>query len=290
MPDKDLHNLILRAEALMKTNWIHAVQILEKAALDHPDDPRPLISLGDFYQKRLLYKKAIKCFQSALKISPADNHLKLIIGNTYFAEGEYQLAIVYYDQIADPNPDVRYNKALALAYLGRHLDSIAIMRQLLDMIDNNPFIYFLLIEQLLRVEDYQSASQYIAKAEAKIGQHRHLQLLKALNYAHFQNWLFAYNAFHNFELSGDIHQTDHMLIYADCAVKCGMTDRAIVILEKGVEHNPYGMGLYEELIRLLIQRNDRVRAKKYLRQARRYFPLLSPLLQLMQARLGQPQD
>lgn len=290
MPDKDLQNLIMRAEALMKSNWIHAVQILEKAAQDHPENPLPLISLGDFYQKRLLFKKAVMCFQSALKITPQDNHLKLIIGNTYFAEGEYQLAIVYYDQIEDPHPDVRYNKALAMAYMGRHLESIAIMRQLLDMIDNNPFIYFLLIEQLLRVEDYKSASEYITKAEAKIGQHRHLLLLKALNFAHFQNWLHAYNAFYTFERSGDIHQTEHMLIYADCALKCGMQDRAIVILAKGIDHNPYGMGLYEELIRLLIQKNDRAQAKKYLKQAKRYFPLLSPLLQLMQARLGKPQE
>ncbi|MFO8145044.1 MAG: tetratricopeptide repeat protein [Candidatus Syntrophosphaera sp.] len=290
MSDKDVHNLILRAEALMKSNWIHAVQILNQAVEEHPNDPLPLIALGNFHQRRLLFQKAIKYFQSALKLSPKDNQLKLVIGNTYFAEGEYHLAIVYYDKIEDPHPDVRYNKALALAYMGKHEESIAIMRQLLDMIDNNPFIYFLLIEQLLRIEDYDSASEYLAKAESKIGQHRHLLLLKALNYAHSKNWLLAFNAFSEYEKKGNITQFEHIQVYADSALKSGMTGRAIAILEEGVEKNPYAMGLYEELIRLLIQQKEKDRARHYLRQAKRYFPLLSPLLQLMQTRLGRQED
>lgn len=290
MTDKDMQNLILRAEALMKSNWIQAVQILDKAVEENPKDPLPLIALGNFYQKRLLFQKAVKYFQSALKLSPDDNQLKLVIGNTYFAEGEYQLAIVYYDKIEDPHPDVRYNKALALAYMGRHEESIVIMRQLLDMIDNNPFIYFLLIEQLLRIEDHESAGEYLARAEAKIGQHRHLLLLKALNYAHSKNWLLAFNAFAEYEKKGNITQFEHLQIYADCALKSGMPERAIAILETGVEKNPYAMGLYEELIRLLIQRNEKSRARQYLKQAKRYFPLLSPLLQLMQTRLGRKED
>ncbi len=290
MPDKDMQNLILRAEALMKSNWIHAVQLLNQAAEENPKDPLPLIALGNFYQKRLLFQKAIKCFQSALKLSPADNQLKLVIGNTYFAEGEYQLAIVYYDKIEDPHPDVRYNKALALAYLGKHQESIAIMRELLDMIDNNPFIYFLLIEQLLRIEDHDSAGEYLAKAESKIGQHRHLLLLKALNYAHSKNWLLAFNSFSEFEKKGNITQSEHIQVYADSALKSGMPERAVAILERGIERNPYAMGLYEELIRLLIQADERAKAEKYLKQARKYFPLLSPLLQLMQTRLGRKED
>lgn len=283
--DKDLQNLILRAEALMKHNWLHAIQLLEKAVEQNPGDPRPLIALGDFYQRRQIFSKAIRCYQSALKFSPRDDHLKLVIGNAYFAEADYQLAIVYYDQISHPHADVRYNKALALAYLGRHRESIAIMQELLDMIDNNPFIYFLLIEQLLRVEDFSAARDYVARAERKIGNHRHLMLLGAIIYAHFQNWLFAYNAFSSYEASGDIVQTEYVLIYADCAGKSGMKERAVPILERGIENNPYSTALYEEIIRLLIQQNRPAKAREYLKQAKRFFPQLTPLLTLMQARL-----
>jgi tetratricopeptide (TPR) repeat protein len=290
MPDKDLHNLILRAEALLKTNWLHAVQLLNQAVEEHPNDPRPLVVLGDFFQSRQLFDKAIKSYQSALKLSPDDDHLKLIIGNSYFATGDYNLAIVYYDQIKNPHNDVRYNKALALAYEGKHQESIVIMRQLIDLIDNNPFIYFLLIEQLLRVGDYQSARDYITRAESKIGSHRHLLLLKALTYAHFQNWLMAYYCFTNYERGGELINSDHMLIYADCAIKCGMSERAVSILQQAIDLNPYAIALYEEIVRLLIQHRKLDQAKQYLKKARRFFPLLSPLLQLLQARLTQAKD
>ncbi len=286
MADRDLQNLILRAEALMKSNWIHAVQLLIGAVEQNPQDARPLIALGDFYQKRQLFQKAVKCYQSALKLDPEDNKLKLIIGNTFFAQGEYQLAIVYYDQISDPHSDVRYNKALALAYLGRNRESIEIMKDLMNVIDNNPFIYFLLIEQLLRVDEYDTARKYIQRAEARIGPHRHLLLLKGLTQAHFKNWLLALDAFMDYEKSGAALQTEHVLVYADCAVKCGLPGLAIPPLERAIERNPYSMGLYEEIIRLLIQQKHTDKARHYLNEAKRYFPLLSPLLQLLQSRLG----
>ncbi|MBP9038184.1 MAG: tetratricopeptide repeat protein [Candidatus Syntrophosphaera sp.] len=286
LAEKELQNLLLRAGALMKTNWIYAVQLLNKAAEENPEDPRPLIALGDFYQERQLFNKAVKYYQSALKLNPDDDRLKLIIGNTLFSEGEYQLAIVYYDQIDDQTVDVRYNKALALAYLGRNRESINIMRDLLDLIDNNPFIYFLLIEQLMHIEEFEEAQKYIQRAEKRIGEHRHLMLLKALIYAHFQNWLLAYNAFYNYEQSGDIVQSEHIYIYADCAVKSGMSNRAIQILEKGIDDNPYSIPLYEELIRLLIQQNRITKARHYMQEAKHHFNVLSPLLQLMDARLN----
>lgn len=284
--EKDLQNLILRAEALMKTNWIHAVQLLLQAVEENPQVSLPLVALGDFYQKRQLYDKAVKSYQSALKLNPDDNQLKLIIGNTLFAQGEYNLAIVYYDRITDPQSDVRYNKALALAYLGRSRESIAIMREMTTVIDNNPFIYFLLIEQLLRIEDYVSARDYIAKAEAKIGPHRHLLLLKGLTYAHFKNWLLALNSFIAFEQSGALMQTENVLIYADCAAKSGMPALALGPLERAIERNPFSVALYEEIIRLLTQQKQLDKARKYMHQAKRYFPLLSPLLQLLASRLG----
>lgn len=284
--DEDMRKLILRAEALMKTNWLHAAQLLMQAVEENPDHPHPLIALGDFYQKRQLYSKAVRCFQSALKLTPNDDQLKLVIGNTFFAQGEYQLAIVYYDKISEPSADIRYNKALALAYLGKNLESIAIMRELMNVIDNNPFIYFLLIEQLFRVEDFEAAQRCIAKAEAKIGPHQHLLLLKALSFAHFKNWLMALDAFMAYDRLGNKMQTEHRLIYSGCAVKSGMPKLGISVLERAVKENPYSIALYEELVRLLMREKEPEKARRYLKQAKRFYPLLSPMLQLLQGRLG----
>jgi len=154
MTDQSLNNLILRAEALMKTNWLHAVQLLEEASQTHPEDPRALISLGEFYMRRQLYPQAISKLQSALQLSADDNLIKYLIGNCYFADGNYRMAVVYYDMIPSPWQDIRYNKALALAYMGKTQESVAIMRDLIKEVDSNPFIYFLMVEQLLRGSDW----------------------------------------------------------------------------------------------------------------------------------------
>jgi tetratricopeptide (TPR) repeat protein len=285
MNDKDINNLIQRAEALMKTNWLHAIQLLQQAADENPEDPRPLVALGDFFQRRQLYTRAISSYQTALKLLPEDFHLKYIIGNCYFANAEYRLAIVYYDQIENPGPDIRYNKALALAYLGRHRESITIMVELLDVIDNNHFIYFLLIEQLLRVEDWDRAKRYMAQAEAKVGNHRHLLLLKAVINYHLEVWLPAYHAFSVYEQTSPLTQADHFAAYATCAHRIGMPEQAVSILERGIRENPYNLRLYEDLVRHLIQLGRNSQAEDALARARSYFPQLNPILRLLQARL-----
>jgi tetratricopeptide (TPR) repeat protein len=168
MNDIELSNLIQRAEALMKTNWLHAVQLLEQASEKRPDDPRPLLSLGEFYHRRQQYEKAVSVLQSALNIDPRDNYVKYMVANSSFALGNYRMAIVYYDMIEDPGQDILYNKALTLAYMGRNHESIELLRALLKDVDNNPFFYFLLIEQLIRVQDYQTAAPTLQ--ERKKGQ------------------------------------------------------------------------------------------------------------------------
>ncbi|NLK49622.1 MAG: hypothetical protein GX294_03125, partial [Candidatus Cloacimonetes bacterium] len=55
MKENGLKHLILRAEALMQTNWLHAIQLLESATHLYPSNPRAYTSLGEFYLKRGLY-------------------------------------------------------------------------------------------------------------------------------------------------------------------------------------------------------------------------------------------
>ncbi|MDP2172298.1 MAG: tetratricopeptide repeat protein [Candidatus Cloacimonadaceae bacterium] len=286
MNDIELGNLILRAEALMKSNWLHGYHLLLQAAQEHPDDPRGWLSLGDFYHGRSRHEEAIKAYQSALRLQPKDNQLQTVIGNCYFAMGDYRIAIIYYDQVINPSPEVGYNKALALAYQGKHRESIAIMKDLLDLIDNNPFIYFLLVEQLLRVSDYAAAQRYLKKAEARIGKHKHIMLLKAITYAKQEIWLTAYHAFNEYMQSGSLQLADHMLTFALCALNIGMPNRSIEILESAVLENPYKSQLYEELVRLLIAQNKRARAREVLKIANDKLSSMNPVLKLLQARLG----
>jgi len=285
MTDQSLNNLILRAEALMKTNWLHAVQLLEEASQTHPEDPRALISLGEFYMRRQLYPQAISKLQSALQLSADDNLIKYLIGNCYFADGNYRMAVVYYDMIPSPWQDIRYNKALALAYMGKTQESVAIMRDLIKEVDSNPFIYFLMVEQLLRGQEYQEALHFVGLAEAKVGRHKHLMLLKALIYSRLEIWIKAYDAFKQADEGTGLGNSDYLHSYAVSAMRIGLNGKAIELLYRALEDNPYSSLYYEELLRLLIQEGDQQAARKVLRQAKKHVARFNPMLKLLQARI-----
>jgi len=285
MNDIELSNMILRAEALMKSNWLHAVQLLQQAARERPDDPRPLISLGEFYHRRQQYEQAVSTLQSALNIEPHNNYVKYMIANSNFALGNYRMAIVYYDMIDQPGQDIMYNKALTLAYMGRNHESIELLRKLLQEGDSNPFFYFLLIEQLIRVQDYRSAAEYIAQAESRSANHRHLQLLKAITFAKQNQWLNAYDAFSKYDQGSQLNNPDYLHSYAQCAIRIGLSDNAISLLERALDENPYGTALYEELLRLLVQKKQWNKANKYLKQARQYLVRFNPIMRLLESRV-----
>lgn len=290
MNDTELSNLILRAEALMKTNWLHAVQILQQASQQRTDDPRPLISLGEFFHRRQQYDQAVSVLQTALNIDSRNNYVKYLIANSNFALGNYRMAIVYYDLIDQPGQDIQYNKALTLAYMGRNHESIEILRQLLSDEESNPFFYFLLIEQLIRVQDYRSASEYITRAESKSANHRHLQLLKAITFSKQSQWLNAYDAFNRYDQDTQMSNSDYLHSFAQCAMRIGLSDKAIALLERALEDNPYGHSLYEDLLRLLVQKKQWQTARLYLKRAKHYLVRVNPILKLLESRIKQEEE
>ncbi|HNZ07835.1 MAG: tetratricopeptide repeat protein [Candidatus Cloacimonetes bacterium] len=285
MTDQSLNNLILRAEALMKTNWLHAVHLLEEAISTHPEDPRALISLGEFYMRRQMYPQAIAKLQSALQLAANDDLIKYLIGNCFFADGNYRMAVVYYDQIASPWNDILYNKALALAYMGKSQESVVIIRELVKYPDANPFIYFLLVEQLLRNQEYKEALRYVQLAEGKMGKHKHLMLLKALIYSRLEVWIQAYDSFTKADADQGLTNSDYLHSYAVSAMRIGLDSKAIELLHRALEDNPYSSLFYEELLRLLIQQKDMKAARKVLTQAKKHVTRFNPMLKLLQARI-----
>lgn len=285
MNPTELNNLVLRATALLKTNWLHAAHILETAVIDNPDNPVLLQNLGDIYLKRQLYEKALVCYQDALANKPADTYLLFIIGNCYFAMGDYRLANSYFNQIPDPPPEVLYNKALCLSFLGNTQDSIKVILRILNLMSDNPFIYFLLIEQYLRLENYDEALSVINTAELKFGKHIQLLLFSALIHTKKGIWLKAYHAFQQCDKLFPITNSEHLLNYAVAAKKIGMEASAVDILLRAREHDPYISSIHEELIRLQLQTGDWLGAKKSLTIAKKYILRLTPVLKLLQERI-----
>lgn len=286
MNQTEITNLILRANALMKNNWLHAVHILETALLEHPDNLHLLINLGEIFLERQLFDKALGYYQKAMAIKPDDPHLLYIIGNCYFSTGEYRIAHTYYNRITTPSPEVLYNKALSMAFLGQHKESIDVINSLLGIMDDNPFIYFLLIEQHLRIQNYEQAHQIIRTAELRFGKHKQLLLLSAVVNAKKGIWLKAYHSFSEYNLLSQIKNPDHLVAFAQAANKIGLNDRAIELLQQASKINPYISSIYEELIRLQLAMGDIQGARESLKTAKRYVVRLNPILKLLQDRIN----
>ncbi len=281
----DINNLIQRANALSKTNWLQAVYLLQEALKEEPENLPLLVNLGDIYLERQLFEKALSYYHKAISLLPENPQLLFLIGSCYFSLGEYRIANSYYKRIPDPPPEILYNIALAYAFLGSYQDSIDTIHKILNVMDDNPFIYFLLVEQYMRLQNYDRAYDTIQIAEKKFGKHRQLLILSALVYGKKGIWLKSYYSFVEYESINEITNPDHLLVYADAAVNIGMPDRAIELLQKAQEINPYISAVYEELIRLLLQKNDYKRAKKILATAKKYILHFSPILYLFKERL-----
>ena len=285
MNSTEISNLILRANALVKTNWLHAVHILEQAKTENPQNLSILMNLGNVFLERQLFEKALGYFQEAIALKPDDPQLLYIIGNCYFSTGEYRIANSYFNQIKDPPPEVLYNKALSLAFLGMNKESIEVINQLLLILTDNPFIYFLLIEQHLRIQNYELAHQIIVKSKKLFGKHRQLLLLSAIVNSKKCIWLQAYHDFAEYEALSPINNPDHLVAFAQAAYKIGLGDRSINLLNRALKQNPYISSAYEELIRIQLQKSDFAGARKTIKLAKQYITRFNPILKLLQERV-----
>jgi tetratricopeptide (TPR) repeat protein len=286
MKQTEISNLIMRANALLKSNWLHAVNLLEQANDQYPDNLRIIMNLGDIYMEKQFFEKALSYYQKASALRPDSPQLHFLIGTCYFSMYEYRIAISYFNRISDPTPEVLYNKALCHAFNGSYKESIETIQQFLKVMDNNPFIYFLLIEQYIRIQNYETANEVIRTAEARFGKHRQLMLLSALVNSKRGIWLKAYHCFAEYEVLGAINSPEHLIYYANSAAKIGLPDKAMDLLRRAQNLNPYLSTIYEELIRLQLHRGDLAGARESLKQAKKNIIRFGPILRLLQERVN----
>ncbi len=286
MTQTEINNLILRANALIKTNWLHAVHLLEQANDQFPDNIRIIMNLGDIFLERQLFEKALGYYQKASALRPENPHLLYLIGTCYFSMGEYRIANSYFNRITDPPPEVLYNKALSYAFMGSHKESIDTIHQILKVMEDNPFIYFLLIEQYIRIQNLEQAHEIIKIAESKFGKHRQLLLLSAMVNSKRGIWLKAYHCFSEYEALSPVNSPENLISYAISAYKIGMTDRAIALLHRARAINPYISSIYEELVRIQLQIGDLNGARESMRLARKSIIRFGPVMRLLQERVN----
>jgi tetratricopeptide (TPR) repeat protein len=286
----ELKNILLRAEVVGKKNWLHAVNILEKAIDDFPRERSIYLTLGDIYNRHRKFEQAIDSYQRALTIEPKDEHLFFIIGNCYLSLSDYRMALYYYDQVSNEFPELSYNKALAYAYNGEHELSVHYLKELIRMISDNLNIYYFLIEELLRLRKYADAIEFLDEIEKRFGEQRYQQILKGFVFSFRKIWLKSYVAFKKADEMLPLSSSDHLQSYAQAAWQIGQLDKAIIILKRGLEINPKLAVLHEDLIRVLLQKRDLTGAAIALKRAMRTLGNSNPLLIVLKDKLDRLQN
>jgi len=283
--DYNLKNILLRAEVVGKKNWLQAVNLLEKATDEYPRERAIYLTQGDIYARHKKFEQAISSYQKALTINPKDEHLLFIIGNCYLSLSEYQMANVYYAQVSAETPELHYNQALALAYSGRHEESLSHLVILINQVSENLNIYYFLIEELLRLQRYDDAITRLEEIGKRFGVQRHQQILIGFVFSFKKVWLKAYMAFKNADEMGEINSADHLHSYATSALQIGQLDKSVEIFLRAIEINPTQSILYEDIIRLYIQQENFPKARAALEEAKEKLNQSNPVLLMLKDKI-----
>lgn len=286
MHDVIIKNLLMRAEVLSHTNWLHAINILEKASEQYPRERGIYLTLGDIYAKQKKQEQAIGSYQQALTIDPNDEHLLFTIGNCYMALSEYRMALVYFAQVSKVTPELLYNRALAYTYSGQHEECVKNIKELLKYVFDNLNVYYFLVEELLRLSQHSEALVYLNEIEKRFGTQRHQLTLKGFVYNFQRIWLKSYVSFKAADEMRELNNIDHLHPYAMAAWHIGQLDKAVDILNRAVLKDPYASILHEDIIRILIQQESYHLASLALERANKYLSQMNPVLLLLKEKLA----
>jgi tetratricopeptide (TPR) repeat protein len=287
--DRDLKNLLMRAEVVGKKNWLHAINILEKASDDYPRERAIYLTLGDIYARQRNYEQAIDSYQKALTIDPKDEHLHFIIGNCYLSLSDYKMALFYYDQVSGEMPELYYNKALANAYNGEHELSLHYLKLLIKHVQDNINIYYFLIEELLRLHKYEEAIRWLDDVEKRFGVQRYQLVLKGFVYSFRKIWIKSYMAFLKADELSPIINPDHLHSFAQASWHIGQLEKAAIILHRAIGINPYMSNLHEDLLRIYMLLGNLDEAENALKAAYNYLDKSNPVLAIFREKISRLQ-
>ncbi len=91
------HEALNRAE--------RAVRVLEKAAVDFPDDAMVHTALGDMHVKGRAFAEARKAYEKALEVDPSYQEARLAMADLLVKEAKVDAAIAYLQAARKKNPD-----------------------------------------------------------------------------------------------------------------------------------------------------------------------------------------
>jgi protein O-mannosyl-transferase len=133
--------LIFYSAGVVQRNavWADEVSLWSDAKKKSPNLVRPYNNLGEAYDKRGEYDKAIVEFEAALQLNPKYFFALSNLGNVYGKQKNYPQAIVYFEKALKQKPDyspAHYNLARGLHLMGKPNEAIPSYRQAIQF---NPY-------------------------------------------------------------------------------------------------------------------------------------------------------
>jgi len=115
--DGGVEQLLLYCDKLQNSGELTtAASICERAHIIAPDDPQPLLKLGEIFTKMEALPQAVAAYQMILEKTPHHAEARYLLGKTYVAMGRNDLALQELQFALTQNPnDVRAYNALGIA-------------------------------------------------------------------------------------------------------------------------------------------------------------------------------
>ena len=192
---ENINNILYQARFYIKTNWLHAVKILEDALKENPEEIDLYLELADIYYQRDAFKKTLEYYQKVLKLDEDHSLARFKIGNIYLELHEPKLAIFHYDKIKEDYPEALYNKAIAYRNMQKPDEAVKILKALTKHPVKMICAFKYLAELLLMFGKTKEAFRYINEAETVFGKNSTIHYLKGLAYSQEKNYIASYTEY-----------------------------------------------------------------------------------------------
>ncbi len=257
------------------TVWKDEVSLWSDAKKKSPNLVRPYNNLGEAYDKRGKYDKAIVEFEAALQLNPTYFFALNNLGNVYGKQKNYPTAIVYFEKALKQKPDyspAHYNLARGLHLMGKPDAAIQSYRRAIQF---NPYFeqaFYNLANLLLEVRKPKKAiTNFIeflkmqpdhARARFGLGNAYAVQGQLDLAYAEYQRSAALDPAF--------VFPQVNM---ANIEMQKGNIKRAIEIYNGVLSRNPKLAGIHKNLGMIFYQfKKDRAKAAFHFEESLRLEP------------------